>query len=92
MKLTSVIECKTRVSAGLEEDGSLSLKVFAETEYAKGRTTTAEVGVVDISAEMQDVVRAALQAAMDEAGNKLGQRISQAKHKSAEVAAAHGEI
>lgn len=92
MKLTNVIECKTRVSAGLEEDGTLSLKVFATTEYAKGRTTTAEVSVDDLSAETKEKVAEALTLALDEAAEKLGPRITQAKHKSAEVAAAHGEI
>ncbi len=105
MDLVQKITAKTRVSATLEEDGTLSLKVFGQAEYAKGKTTTAEVGAEDLGfdkeqkefdpklqAKLLDDVKAALKAVLADAAPILGQRVGKAIHKSAEVAAAHGEI
>jgi len=90
MELTQTITCITRVSASLEEDGRLAIKVFAQADYAKGRSTTAEVA--DIPGPLREAAQKALQAILDEAAPRLGPRIGHAIHKSAEVAAAHGEI
>lgn len=94
MELVSTITARTRASAGLEEDGSLSLKVFAEAEYAPGMTTTAEVQLAEIDPEKADAVKAALAAVLvDEGVNALlGDRLPKAVLKSAEISAAHGEI
>lgn len=90
MKLTTVVEAKTRVCATLEEDGTFSLKAFAEAEYAPGKTTTAEVHITDPT--QVDAVKAALHAALTGAAQILGGRLNKSIHTSAEVSARHGEI
>lgn len=100
MELTQTIKCQTRVSASLDESGTLSIKVFGTAEYAPGTketpgpTTTAEVFGNEIPEGVRDALRAAMQAALDgtEVQKLLGDRIGKAIHKSAEIAAAHGEI
>lgn len=92
MKLTTTIECTCRASAQIAEDNTLSLKVFAEAEYAPGRTTTADVQLSELPPAIVSAVQVALAAARDAAAALLGARIQQSVHKSAEVAAAHGEI
>ena len=90
MKLVTTIECQPRAVASLEEDGTLAVKVFASAEYAPGMTTTAEYH--DVSSEKKEALKAALQAVLDEASEKLGPKIAQAVYKSTEISAAHGEI
>lgn len=90
MELKNVIDCQCRVSATYEEDGTLRVKVFASADYAKNRSATAEVA--DVPEDLQASLAAAMKAVLDAASPKLGQRVSAAMHKSAEVAAAHGEI
>lgn len=92
MELTQKINCRTRVVATLQENGDLSVKAFAEAEYAKGCTTTAEVSGGDISPAEQEAVTAALGQVLKSATGALGSRIGRSIHKSAEVAAALGEI
>lgn len=92
MKIKNEIECRARVSATLDESGTLTLNVFGQAEYAKDRTTTAQVGDADIPAKDRDAVAAALKAVLDGAAPKLGPRLARSISKSAEVAAAHGEI
>lgn len=92
MELKQTIECRVRVSAGLEEDGTLTLKAFASSAYAPGATTTAVVEIDDLPLPVATTVKAALREALAAAQPLLGKRIGAAIHKSAEVAAAHGEI
>jgi hypothetical protein len=92
MELTTTIACRCRVSAGLEEDGRLSVKVFGEAEYAEGRTTTAEVPGHEIADALKDKLAAVLGEILAAATPALGPRVAKAIHKSTEVAAAHGEI
>lgn len=92
MELTTTVKCDTRVSATLEEDGRFSVNVFAAAEYAKGRTTTAQVAGHELDPEKVAAAAAALQALQEDAAAKLGPRLNRAIHKSAEVSAAHGEI
>lgn len=92
MELTTRITAQTRVSATLEESGTLSLKVFAESEYAPGRTTTAEVPMSELPQPVQDAVAAALREALEAAAAVLGRRVARAILKSTEVASGFGEI
>lgn len=92
MELTTTIKATARVCATLEEDGTLSLKVFGAADYAEGVSTTAEVSGSELPAETSDAVKAALSNALLAAAEKLGPRIQRAVHTSATVAAAHGEI
>ena len=90
MELTQTVQCTCRVSATYEESGELSVKVFAQAEYAKGRTTTIEAKSVS------DVLRKRLadvcQEILDQSSDGLGPLVAQAIHKSTEVAAARGEL
>ena len=100
MELKQTIQCTTRVCASLEENGSVSIKVFGSAPYAPGGddapgpTTTAEVGAADIPEALRATLASALAAVLadEQVQQVLGNRIGQAIHKSAEVAAAHGEI
>lgn len=93
MELTQTIQCTTRVSATLEEGAEqATAKVFASAEYAKGRSTTAEVGAHEVPPAMITELTRVLGAIRAHAEKTLGARIGTAIHKSAEVAAAHGEI
>lgn len=92
MELTTTITCRTRVVATLEETGELSLKAFAETEYAPGRTTSADVGLAEFPEAVRAELKTALEAALTAAAATLGPRIAAARLKSAEVAATYGEI
>lgn len=89
MKLTTTIECTTCVAARLADDGTCDVKVFGHAEYARGRTTTAEIAVppevaAKVAAALTDA-RAAVMAA-------LGPAMQKAIAKSADVAAARGEL
>lgn len=90
MELTSKIAAHCRVVASLEESGELTVKAFAQAEYARGRTTTADVIEIPpaVRAHVEDALRAVLEAAMP----ALGVRIQRAVHKSTEIAAAMGEL
>jgi hypothetical protein len=90
MELTTTVDCRCRVSATLEETGELSLKVFGQADYAKGRSTTAEV--IDIPPVLRENVKAALHEVLKAAEPALGPRIQRSIHISGTVAAAHGEI
>jgi len=92
MELHATISCTVRGSAQITEQGDLSLKVFAQAEYAPGRTTTAEVQMHELSAETQAAVQGALAAAVAEALELLGSRIQKAMHKSHDVSVALREI
>jgi hypothetical protein len=90
MQLTQKIDCVCRVTATYEEDGRLAIKVFGQAEYAKGRTTTADV--VEIPESLQAKAKTVLEEILIAAAPVLGARLGKAVHKSAEVAGAHGEI
>ena len=94
MELTTTVSCRCRVSAGLDEAGQLTAKVFADAEYAPGRRTTAEIAQAEIAPSLVTNLHAALKAILEAVSKSplLGRRIQAAIHKSAEVAAAHGEI
>lgn len=92
MELTHTIQAATRVCATLAEDGALALKVFAETDYAPGRGTTAEVHQHELPPAVQAAIKAALQAALSHATEQLGARLAKAVHVSADVAARNGEL
>jgi hypothetical protein len=79
MELKRTVKCTGRVSATYEEDGALSLKVFATASYRDddvNATTTAEVSEVSIA--RTTAVKEALKAALDEALPKLGEKIGDA--------------
>jgi hypothetical protein len=92
MELKQTIVCTTRVCASLEEGAGASVKVFGQAEYAKGRTTTAEVSQHEIPEALRAKLTGVLEEIRTHAEGALGQRIGRAIHKSAEVAAAHAEI
>jgi hypothetical protein len=92
MELITKINATTRVSAGLEEDGTLSLKVFAQAEYAPGKTTTAEVPSSEIPDALKAKVAQALADVAEHAQPALGPRLQRAMVKSHEVSAQMGEL
>jgi hypothetical protein len=92
MKVVNEIDATCRVSAGLEDDGTTSVKVFAQAEYAEGRPTTVEVAMHELPSELVENVRVALDAVREAAGPLLGKRIPQAISTSLEVAARFKEL
>ena len=93
MDITSTISCQCRVVASLEaETHVVSVKVFAEAEYAPGRGTTAELGRDELPRDLVERVRAVLAEVQAYAEPKLGARIQHAIFKSAEVAILMGEL
>lgn len=90
MKVVSKLEAKVRVTASLDQDSqALAVSVFAQTEYAPGRTTTAQVH--DVPEALQDSLRAILNEIGRHAETDLGNKIQQAVFKSVEVGAQMGE-
>lgn len=90
MELKSNVDAICRVSATLEEGGAVSVRVFAQAEYAPGATTTAEVN--DVPQELRSQLQSVMEKILTSAENKLGPRLQRAIHKSTEVAASYGEI
>jgi hypothetical protein len=90
MELTAKIAAHCRVVATLEESGELTVKAFAQAEYATGRTTTAEV--IEIPPALRAQVEAVLGLVLEAAMPALGERIQRAVHKSTEIAASMGEL
>jgi coenzyme F420-reducing hydrogenase beta subunit len=92
MELRTTVSAKVRACATLEEDGTVSVKAFASADYAPGCTTTVSVESQEIPEKVRQAVAAALLEVQNAAAVTLGVRIQRAIAKSAEVAAAHGEI
>lgn len=89
MKLTTTLECGARVCATFADDGQCTVKVFAQAEYAKGRTTTAEVPA---SPKASAAIALAMKAALEEVAPQLGPALQRAIAKSTEVAVQRGEL
>ena len=92
MELITKIDAVMRVSAGLEEDGTLNLKVFAQADYAPGRSTTASIEAKEIPDALKAKVTQALLEVQQASVTTLGKRIQRALAKSYEVAAQMGEL
>lgn len=89
MELKQSISCRCRVSAIFEEDGTLSVKVFAQAPYDGAKTATAEAAPpAALHAELAAVMQKVLQATQAQ----LGQGIVDAIHISRQAAKRLGEL
>jgi len=89
MELKQTISCTCRVSAVYEEDGALSVKVFAQAPYDGAKTTTAESTT---PIELQAELRAVMDKILEQAKGALGEKIGDAIHVSRQAAKALGEL
>lgn len=89
MKLHQITECTCRVTATYQENGSLSVKVFASAPYSdRGGTATAELPV---STELQTELGAVMRKILAESAAPLGAKMGDAIHISRHAASRLGE-
>ena len=89
MKIKQTTDCTCRVTATYQEDGSLSVKVFASAPYnEQGATATAELPA---SAELQTELGAVMQKILAASAAGLGEQIGDAIHTARRAARALGE-
>jgi hypothetical protein len=89
MQLTQTIQCQCRVTATLQEDGTLTASLFASAPYNdRGGTATAQLAVSDdLRAELAAVMQRILAAGSPALGEALGEAI----HTARRAAQALGE-
>lgn len=92
MQLTTSTTCEVRVFATLNPDGTLSLKLTAHAEYAKGMSTSAEIPQSDLPAEALTEIKDKLAALLVGQEEKLGVRLQHAIHESRRAGRVHGEL
>lgn len=87
MEVVHTIQANCRVTATLEEDGTVAVKVFASAPYnAKGGTATADVTPPESSRkELASVMGKILREASEVLGEKLRVAIHTASQASARV-------
>jgi len=89
MELKQTVQCVCRVSALYQEDGTLSVKVFASAPYnAAGASATAELAAPDdLQQELAGVMHKILAATAPALGHAMGEAI----HTARRAARALGE-
>jgi len=92
MELTTTIEATCRVAATLQDDGSLTVSVFAQADYAKGASATAQITGDDIPDALRMRLQGVLKEILASVEDEVGPRLQRSVHKSLEVASAMGEL
>ena len=91
MELTTTLTAACRVAASLQDDGSLTVSVFAQADYKPGASTTAQVTATDIPDALRMRLQGVLKEILASVEDRLGPQLQRAVYKSLDVAAAMGE-